>query len=365
MTSSRFQIVATTTLALFVPIAVSATGGPVRLLRQVTAAACLQVECVVELTRAVRVSDPAIAARLPTYSIFVAEDRNGEFLTVSRQRNQLVAFNASGDARLLGADPPGLRMLVNVVPAHASDERAYVFDGLSRMVLRLAFDGSLHQAFSVPAAPSFVLSDGRLIIAEQIRTPERIGYPAHLLDRTGALVRSFGMDVPEYREDLSRVTTRIAAPAADGSVWTIPPGRYVFEAWDPESGTRRRRVQVHSLWFTESLRDSGDPTVRPTDVIESAWEHDGALWTLIRVADEQWVAPIDPPRERALDPDDYDRRFDWMLEAIDAETGRVLASRRFDQAMWGRPSSSGLLASRIDGGSTPGIEVWRFGLRAK
>jgi hypothetical protein len=64
-------------------------------------------------------------------------------------------------------------------------------------------------------------------------------------------------------------------------------------------------------------------------------------------------------------PSEYDRRYDWMLEAIDGASGRIVASERFDRALWGRSSSSALLATLIDGGNVPGIDVWRFRLVRK
>lgn len=327
---------------------------------------CEPTTCEVHLERVARVTDPVVVRSLPGYSIFVVGEGAGRFLTLTAQRNQIASFDETGRIRLYGTDKPGSRVFFSIIPASAADRRAYVFDALSASVLSLTVDGTLRQVGPFPYTPFFMLANGQFVVAQQIRSAKLAGYPVHVVDGQGNVVRSFGIDVPEFRTDMQRVTTRLAMPASDGTIWTIAPGRYVFEQWNPEDGTRRRRVPVRSPWFVESHSDSSDWTVRPTDVIEAAWEKEGVLWALIRVADNKWNSLLGSPvAERALDPEDYDKRFDSMLEAIDPESGRVLASRRFDRILWGRSSASALLAGRIEGGKTPGIDVWRFGLRAR
>jgi hypothetical protein len=306
-----------------------------------------------------------VASNLRTYSIFVEAESDGGYLTTNARASQVVAFDAQGRASLLGPHDKKPRILVTIVPTIKGTPRAYAYDAISRSLLTLDAQGHVSEARPFPAFPSFMMADGNFIVAQQIRSRDLAGYPVHVVTPQGSVLRSFGSDVPEYRTDMDLVTTRLATPGSDGTIWTIAPGRYLFEQWDQRTGTRLRRVPVKSSWFSESVRGNPDPMTRPQDVIEAAWEREQVLWALTRVADAKWAPPATPPGESAIVPSEYDRRYDWMLEAIDGASGRIVASERFDRALWGRSSSSALLATLIDGGNVPGIDVWRFRLVRK
>lgn len=65
-----------------------------------------------------------------------------------------------------------------------------------------------------------------------IRTPERVGSPLHLVDRDGAIARSFADDGEVYRRDIPYSGLRIIAAAHDGSIWAARRGRYQLVQWD-------------------------------------------------------------------------------------------------------------------------------------
>jgi hypothetical protein len=185
------------------------------------------------------------------------------------------------------------------------------------------------------AAPAFVRSDGSYVVASQIPTPDRIGYPVHVLDPMGRFSLSFGADTPQFRPDLIPLTVRLTAPARDGSIWTVAPGRYVLEKWDPESGTRVARIGVRSSWFSDAMSWPADETVRPSPLIEALSEDsNGLVWVLTRVAASDWKPPARANEERPLLIEEWQQTHDWILEAIDPVTGMVAASRRFTQATW-------------------------------
>lgn len=326
---------------------------------------CAQGPCTIQLVRVTRVSGVPLASNLRTYSIFVEQDASGAYLTTTLRANQVVGFDTKGRLTLLGPTDKKPRVFVTIVPTTSGTPRAYAYDLLSRSLITLEQDGTFKDARPFPGFPSFMLADGNFIVAQQIRSPELAGYPVHVVDVQGNVLRSFGTDVPEYRADIELVTTRLATPGSNATIWTVAPGRYLFEQWNPATGARIRRVPVQGASFVDSVRGNPDPMTRPTDVIEAVWEKDRTLWALIRVADAKWTAPSKPPGESAIVPADYDRRYDWLLEAVDPASGNILARERFDRAMWGRSSASALLASLIDGGKSPGIDVWRFVLRGR
>jgi hypothetical protein len=191
-----------------------------------------------------------------------------------------------------------------------------------------------------PHPPTLVQPDGSFIVAQQIHTPENIGYPIHLVDRAGRILRSFGADTPQYRRDLARLTDRIVAPSHDGSIWAVPPGRYVIERWDVNSGQKLTHIDVQSTWFRESANPNQGPEDRPDPIVVGLWESDdGLIWILLRDADSDWQPPTPLPgaAERAFDIDYYSQQHDWVIEVVDTATGRIIASRRFPNYLGYRP----------------------------
>jgi hypothetical protein len=170
-------------------------------------------------------------------------------------------------------------------------------------------------------------------VAEQISSRELIGFPIHLVGADGTVRKSFGIDTPQYRPDLQLVVNRMVARATQGGVWTISPGRYVIERWDPVEGQRLAQITVKPTWFRETKQFRTNELTPPNAVIEGIWEQDGVLWTVLRDADSKWRPPVAANTERPHDLAEYDRTYDWVLEAISPENGQVLASRRFDRLL--------------------------------
>lgn len=207
--------------------------------------------------------------------------------------------------------------------------------------------------------PQLVRSDGRYLVARQIPTPSEAGYPMHVLGPDGALHRSFGADTAQYRPDLARFLDRAVGRGSDGSVWAFPPGRYLLEQWDPDSARLLRRLSVAPAWFRESPFWPPDETQRPVPSMGGVVEDgNGVLWVLIRDAATDWEAPPRANTERAVSRSEYDRTYDWVLEAVASEDGRVLASRRFNSPLYLNSASGLITSSRDSTGATVIWDVW-------
>jgi hypothetical protein len=197
--------------------------------------------------------------------------------------------------------------------------------------------------------PAILRDDGSFVVAGQMRPPAAAGYPLHLIDSTGKVVRSFGVDAPEFRADITRLTDRRVAAAQNGGVWAVAPGRYVVERWDPNSGARQLALHVKSSWFKESTRGPA-PGERPTAHIDAIWERDGHLWVLFLDVDQRWKPLPASELEKPVDPHRYNQSYDWVIEALNPATGDVVASKRFDRVMW--QLSPGSLVTSLSLGSS-------------
>lgn len=296
-------------------------------------------DCEITLTKVVTLSDSASPGVLPDYSFSLTRMADGGYATVSRMRDSIVFFDQNGKIKSVLDKPGGLSRMGNLL--HGPGQKLLVYDYPTRNMATLSAGGTFERTIAMPESPSYVLADGRYIVAQQIRTPDLVGHPIHLVGTDGTVLRSFGADTPQHREDLRLVTTRVVAPGRDGTVWAAAPGRYVLERWDPTSGKRLEQVKVQQSWFVESSQIA-DRRSKPQPIIQGLWEEDGLVWTLIREADANWKPPatVAPTGvERPSNRLENDALFDWVFEAIDPASGAVLAHRRVPDVHWGRAPS--------------------------
>lgn len=117
--------------------------------------------------------------------------------------------------------------------------------------------------------------------------------------------------------------------------------RYGVEIWDT-AGTLVRQFDRIPAWYhpwTEAEKLGRNYQTDGFSVIVGVYGDGQQLWITARVPDPKWKstdAPLQaakPGRETAVKPipvEEYDRRFDTIIEVLDVATGRVLVSQRFD-----------------------------------
>ena len=157
--------------------------------------------------------------------------------------------------------------------------------------------------------------------------------------------------------------SRKIAPAGPTALWAAPEGVYALERWDINSGKRTSRVPVRSTWFTvPSTALAQGPHLRPEPIIQALWAEHGLVWFLIRVADREWKASPATGGETVLDQAQRNAMYDWVLEAVEPETGRIVASRRFPEFVSGRTPQP-FLISREAASGVERLVVSRMTLR--
>jgi hypothetical protein len=317
-------------------------------------------DCEIVLTRVGIMTDSADPGSLPDQAIYAERDSQGRLYTVSRSRTAVIVFDSLG-VRLaelggLGEGPGEFRAIrrLFVTPG----DSLYVSDWVTaRMTV---YDPSLTFVRTQPSPypPSLVLPDGSFVVAEQILTRKEIGYPIHVVDRAGRLLRSFGTDTPQYRSDMKLIINRLVSTASSGRVWAVAQGRYTIDLWNPASGGLEHRSKIESSWFREIAKWNYDERTRPGSIIESLWEgQDGVIWIVFRVAEVNWQIPPRANEERVISEEEYQKTYDWIIEAVDPQRNVVLASRRFDGIFWVRPPSRVIVSARADSDTTARLVV--------
>jgi hypothetical protein len=322
--------------------------------------------CAVELDHVVTLSDvqPAV---LPDQSVHVFLHKSGRYLVSSTTRQHVVVFDGRGTVEKLlgkrGSAPGEFEVLNNLIPGPSHTFVAY--DSILKRVTIIAPDLTLGHTRQLPFKPAIARADGTYIVAQQIRTPELIGFPMHLVAQDGGVLRSFGTDAPMFRVDLQPLLGRVVTAGDNGTVWAAHQGRHTFEQWDPATGKLHRRFDVPS-WFTASVRDVTDERRRPNAIVEAIWARGSFLWVFSRDADAQWKSPERPNAERPFEIGEYDRTYDWVIDVVDIASGRVVANRRLPIAHWASPTTE-LIASQRPGTAGNGrkYDVWRPRLKAR
>ena len=312
---------------------------------------CPPGDCRIELERITRISDADDPGILPPEIVWLQETEAGTFVSASLDRTQIAEFGPDGLlVGVIGRAGQGPGEFGEVVtPIPGPGDTLFAPDLVQGRITMFGPDRSLAGTFPMPFRPALVMPDGSFLVAEQIGRREMIGYPMHVVDREGRVVRSFGTDEPQYRPDLDDILTRNVTPGQDGKVWAMVPARYILERWDPSTGELLQSTRIRSDWFRESLESyTDDETVRPPPLVDGLWEDgDGFVWIIVQDADADWEPPPGANEHRLFDPQEYNRTYDSVIEVVDPGTGRVLASRRFDEMLLYRPPSR-ILVSPVD-----------------
>jgi hypothetical protein len=283
----------------------------------------------------------------------IVRDSRGRYAAVSGDFRQVVIFDAAG--KLLESPRPTYGRLGLFTDPQGAVQ---AYDWNSGVLL--TFDGNyqVKAKLSLPHAPTLPLGGGRFLVARQIPTLGSVGQPLHVMAQDGTIVRSFGADKNAFRPEDILKNSRAVCLNPDGTVWSIPSGGRSLERWDTATGRRLAQVTVKSTWFRESSRPAPqDQVANPT--ILTIWAEDDLMWILYRAPDPRWTPG--PRSERELVSNGYnaDLRDDWVLEAVQIDTGHVVAMKRFDRMLLRRSGSVAIASETASANRLGGVELWR------
>lgn len=200
---------------------------------------------------------------------------------------------------------------------HTGSVQTFDWTGELLNVVRLPFRPGLGAVF---------LAKPWAVLQADVQTPERIGLPLHLVNVDNGIVeQSFGSVTGEYRlSDVNR-GERVVASGPEGAVWSAYPREYRIELWTPD-GLELSLVR-EVPWFPpgtlEAMSHGSDE--RPNPILANMAADGSRIWLKLLVADERW------DEADASGSLDADRFQDTMIEVIDWQERRVVASRHFDE----------------------------------
>jgi hypothetical protein len=258
----------------------------------------------------------------------VQMDSAGRFYAQTSGLAAIAVFGRQGEfLALLGRRGQGPGEFERTLPPLVGrGDSIIVFDQRLRRVTVFAPDFSYVRNAPVRHWPAIGLSSGGYIVAQQIPSPEHIGYPLHHVHDDGRILRSFGADTPYFIPGESEGTRHVAASRM-GGVWSAAPDRSSVERWSVQTGERLQIVEPGNPVSDQASTVAG-AIARP--IIVGMWEDvDGFIWLLTRVMKPEAASAFDGSVEIAFDLLDYSASFDWILQAVDPDRGEIIASRRF------------------------------------
>lgn len=242
-------------------------------------------------------------------------------------------FERGGYTRSVGAAGPGPEELgrdLRILPGDPKSERwLAVVDNGNRHVIAYDSGGNVMYTAALPARIfSQVGLDGGRIALHARGTLGGVSTPLfHILDLANDSLTSFGPSDPA----LAQFDQWVLGPA-EGGFLAAAQWRYEVRKYD-DQGREMWRLSRAPRWFTENLIDRerlADMYVSaapPSHIAVVAETDDRKLLVFSLVADRQWR----PNSRGPTSPEWLSQNFDTVVEVIDLEDRRLLASLRLDE----------------------------------
>ncbi len=334
-------------------VAVNDSGARITVIRD-TVQRC--AACTIELRHVATLGSASDSVLLERTPILARDSRGRTFATVVDAGFQpIIVYSPDGRVeRTIGREGkgPGEYTRVEALAMMPGDSVVLAHSTVGLTVY--SPDGQYVRGGQLFARPDHIvpIADGRFVVNATVRTEQSVGLPFHYVDEGGALVRSFGTEniFPQEGPPFRAMAPFLSA----GLLWISEQRQYRLELVD-SVGTVSRVIAVETPWwptfvspeavqaFEDSTRPPDrfvyDPTsrpnrlpYRPTFKIASILpDSSGRLWVAYHVHVSDWetldVGYDGSTSERRLADDMKGRMYQTVVDAVDPESGMLLARR--------------------------------------
>jgi hypothetical protein len=332
--------------------------------------------CRIDLERVAVIGGRASAHELSGPPWLVTRLRSGSYLIKGENDGgDLHLFDRAGrwvrQVARTGAGPGEFNDIMAV--ERVAGDSLWVFDPGNGRITVLAAD--LTVARSVPLGVrmenAVVLGDSAVVTA-QLRTPEAVGYPLHVVSSANHAVRSFGSENPTFRADDFGLNRRTLARGPRSTVWAAHYQAYIIEQWDV-SGELKLRIVRDAEWFRPQVRPPSAQPGRPPLPKIVGIRFDSATSHL-------WIATVVPaPGYRAAfgtEPQqiegqltypvvDWHALYETVIEVIDVRRSSVVSRQQFPQPFLRWTGDDEFATYTEDRRGNPIVTIWRATLRTR
>jgi hypothetical protein len=328
-------------------------------------------DCAITLSRVVTLGDDDGPGAI-TLSARIAVDARGRYwLGHAGAPAQLAIFSPDGRFQRTvgrsGGGPGEFRRISRMIPFA---DGMVLFDDFAKRSTVMSLNFDVVDTRPAPQAPESVILRRNLtgVMSAIVPTADLIGFTLHLLNRQGELVGSFAPTGLPYRESMRELFLRGLSPATDtGRYWVSHRMEYAFSLC-AHGRTECRLFLRPAGWFPRPAwgpsPDMGTtpPSARLRGVSQ---DHPRFVWTISWVADARWRSALEKATRTEYRVTDFDRYYDTIVERIDVQAMRVVASVRIDQMVWDFAGPGMAYWRYEDASGNPRVAVARLQLREK
>jgi hypothetical protein len=277
-------------------------------------------------------------------------DRNGAFL-------QIIGRAGSGPLEFALAGPMAIDAVGNIHFFDPALNRETVVDRNFRLLRETTLAlGVVYDAVAV--------GDGRTRFVNSVSMdPVKIGHTVHRIDGD-SVVASFGEPNDSAYSPASVALQRQLAMHPSGHLVSVRRFEYVIEVFSP-GGERRLLARRKGVW----PQTAGDPAPVARGTTLNGYVQDvevdslGHVWVLSMEPRSDWERyakdAVLPNGMKVLMPTpDAPPWWRSRLEVLDLDTGRVLASRVFEQQLWGFLGASQLYGYEYTSQGEPQLVIY-------
>jgi hypothetical protein len=301
----------------------------------------------------------------------ITRDRLGRYWVAAANGQEIAIFDATGrPMKRIGrkGQGPGEYQFISMMTA-VGDE-VHVFDDRNATLTVLNSSARVVRTMTMPTIlGAAYTSNGSLVVNSLIRTRDKVRAPLHVLDSKGAVLRSFGEQREAFRTDIPFSGYRRITASSRGGVWSAMVTRYEIERWS-DDGSRQQVIAPNTEWFRPHASTPRFSTEEaPPPILTAIREHRPRyLLAMISVADARWKSSLRPVKmdshKRTHAPTTLHDYFDTLVEAIDVDTGKRVASRRMDIFSSRFVDSDHLASYSEDSEGIPRVTIWRVQLQS-
>lgn len=247
-----------------------------------------------------------------------------------------------------GAGPGEFQMIWALQATEA--EMIYAFDPLLQRLTIFSSDGTILRTSPFPikmtSNGALLLSTGLVVVNSLQFTPDGFGHPLHVVSLEGKILSSFGATEGRtvLAPDLTEIETlrSICEAEEPGLIWSLPMKEYLIEKWDAKAG---KRIVSHRL--------SREWQLGGGDLLAISCDDDGHILVIGRTSDS-----IRAP-STSTDNNQAQQRYDTVVDVIDKESGRLVATLRHDDQPMGFIRGAELLTYREHRDGSGDVRSWR------
>jgi hypothetical protein len=200
--------------------------------------------------------------------------------------------------------------------------------------LRYVRTENRHAAVGAIATPS-----GGLVMASMLSTPDRAGWPLHIVNSSGDIEKSFGIESPVL--DPKALAAAGDYPGSylfrhlvrqdDDTFWSYRASRFLLEQYDFRGRLLRNVVHLMDGWYGDAAEvPIGQVAPRGpglSGVVRAS--QPGMVWLVYGVKNRTWHPPTAEEFKRG---NPYEGMRDIVVEAVDLRSLRVLTTARLPNA---------------------------------